>query len=117
MLEEKDIKTIKDKACKEIEKLTQRMNQSSEIPKADWEALVLALKAYEKVLNVESMEMNGYSGYSRGSYARDYSERRSRGGSYGDDYSGRGYYESRAMDDMMRYADPREREMMMRYRR
>lgn len=116
MLEEKDIKTIKDKACKEIEKLTQRMNQTSEVPKADWEALVLALKAYEKVLNVESMEMNGYSGYSRNSYNRDYSERRSRN-SYGDDYSGGRYYENRAMDDMMRYADPRDREMMMRYRR
>ena len=115
MLEEKDIKTIKEKACKEIEKLTQRMNQSSEVSKADWESLVLALKAYEKVLNVESMEESGYSGYSRNSYNRDYSERRGR--SYGDDYSGGRYYESRAMDDMMRYADPRDREMMMRYRR
>lgn len=115
MLEEKEIKTIKEKACKEIEKLTQRMNQSSEVSKADWESLVLALKAYEKVLNVESMEENGYSGYSRNSYNRDYSERRGR--SYGDDYSGNRYYESRAMDDMMRYADPRDREMMMRYRR
>lgn len=114
MLEEKEIKTIKEKACKEIEKLTQRMNQSSEVSKADWESLVLALKAYEKVLNVESMEESGYSGYSRNSYNRDYSERRGR--SYGDDYSG-GRYESRAMDDMMRYADPRDREMMMRYRR
>ena len=116
MLEEKDIKIIKEKACKEIEKLTQRMNQTSEIPKADWESLVLALKAYEKVFNIESMEESGYSGYSRNGYNRDYPERRSRN-SYGDDYSGGRYYESRAMDDMMRYADPRDREMMMRYRR
>ena len=112
MLEEKEAKIIKDKACQEVAKLTQRMAQSSEVSKADWEQLVLALKAMEKVLNIESMEMSGYSGYSR-----NYAERRDSMGRYAsDDHSGY-HYDDRRWEDMMRYADPRDREMYLRYRR
>ena len=45
----KDYQVIKEKACYEIKKIRQRMENQSEIPKADWEQLCLALKVYEKL--------------------------------------------------------------------
>lgn len=62
-MEQKTFSVLKDKACAEIKKLCQKMENATDIPKADWEALVLALKAYEKLLNIEHMENKGYSGY------------------------------------------------------
>lgn len=124
MLEEKDLKVIKDKACQEINKLCQKMMQTNDPTKADWESLVLALKAYEKALHIESMEMSGNSGYSgRGSMrSNDYSGGGSYygsgtpyGGSYGSYGGSYGSYDmSRAMDEMMKHADPREREILER---
>lgn len=107
MLEMKDIDNLKEKACKEIMRLRQKMDNQSENSKADWESLVLALKAYEKLLNIEHMENTGYSGYMR-DYSRDYSGRRDSMGRYAaDDYSGR------------RWDDMRDREYIdrMMYRR
>lgn len=63
MLDEKDIYVLKQKACEEIAKLRQKVEPMTEIPRADWESLVLALKAYEKLLIIENMEMTGYSGH------------------------------------------------------
>ena len=115
MLEEKDYQTIKEKACYEIKKIRQRMENQSEIPKADWEQLCLALKVYEKLLNVESMEQTGYSGYrgrdSMGRYtSRDYSG----------NYNSYGYgnsYDNHVIEDMMRRANPQERDILMRMMR
>jgi len=108
MLEYKDIDNLKEKACKEIMKLRQKMDNQNEIPKADWESLVLALKAYEKLMNIEHMESTGYSGYMRNYSRDDYSGKRDSMGRYtADDYSGR------------RWDDMRDREYMdrMMYRR
>ena len=111
MLDEKDVKVIKDKACQEITKLRQKMENQNDVAKADWESLVLALKAYEKVLNIEHMEMTGYSGYG---YSRDgYSDRgRDRMGRYSSDYSG--HYDNRDWEDMLSRLSPREREWFER---
>ena len=114
MLEEKDYQVIKEKACYEIKKIRQRMESQTEIPKADWEQLCLALKVYEKLLNVESMEQTGYSGYrgrdSMGRYtSRDYSGTYSYG--YGNSY------DNHVIEDMMRRATPQERDILMRMMR
>ena len=111
MLDEKDLKTLKEKSCNEISKISRRMEQQSDVPKADLENLVLALKAYEKLLNIESMDNNGYSRYSRGYYSRDdYSGRRYSRNSY-DNYSND--FDERAVEDMIRNASPRDRERLM----
>lgn len=118
MLEEKDLKAIKDKACAEISKVTRRMEQTSEVPKADWECLVLALKAYEKTLNIESMERTGFSGYS-GNYGYSEAGRDSMGRyTSRDNYSGYygNSYDNQVIDDMMRHASPQERDVLMRMR-
>jgi hypothetical protein len=132
MLEEKDYNVIKEKACNEIKKIRQRMESQSELQKSDWEQLCLALKVYEKLLNVESMEKTGYSGYSRADgYAGDgYSGRR--GGMSRDGYSGYsnrsygggGSYssysyddEQRVLEDMLQKASPHEREVLDRMMR
>lgn len=116
MLEEKDLKTLKDKACNEISKISRRMESMNDIPKADWENLVLALKAYEKALNIEHMEQQGYSGYyMRDNYSNNYSGRRDSMGRYSssyDDYSG--HYDNRVIEDMMRNASPQERQVLER---
>ena len=84
----------------------------TELQKSDWEQLCLALKVYEKLLNVESMEQTGYSGYNRNSYG-GYSDARGRDsmGRYvsRDNYSGAYYgnsYDDQVIDDMMRRATP-----------
>lgn len=111
MLDEKDLKTLKEKSCNEISKIARRMEQQSDVPKADLENLVLALKAYEKLLNIESMDNSGYSGYSRGYYNRDdYSGRRYSRNSY-DNYSND--FDERTVEDMIRNASPRDRERLM----
>ena len=112
MLDEKDLKTLKEKSCNEISKIARRMEQQSDVPKADLENLVLALKAYEKLLNIESMDNSGYSGYSRGYYSRDdYSGRRGYPRNSYDNYSGD--FDERAVEDMIRNASPRDRERLM----
>ena len=123
MLEEKDYNVIKEKACNEIKKIRQRMESQTELQKSDWEQLCLALKVYEKLLNVESMEQTGYSGYNRNLYG-GYSDARGRDsmGRYvsRDNYSGGYYgnsYDDHVIDDMMRRATPQERDILMRMRR
>lgn len=127
MLEQKDYMVIKEKACNEIKKIRQRMESQNDTQKGDWEQLCLALKVYEKLLNVESMEQTGYSGYSRNSYG-DYSEARGRGsnGRYvsrdnysggSSYYSGGNSYDNQVIEDMMRRANPQEREILMRMMR
>lgn len=123
MLEDKDYNVIKEKACSEIKKIRQRMESQSELQKSDWEQLCLALKVYEKLLNVESMERTGYSGYNRNSYG-GYSDARSLDGMgryvSRDNYSGTYYgnsYDDHVIDDMMRRATPQERDILMRMRR
>ena len=112
MLEEKDYQVIKEKACYEIKKIRQRMESQTEIPKADWEQLCLALKVYEKLLNVESMEQTGYSGYrGRDSMGRYVSRDNYSGGYYGNSY------DDHVIEDMMRRATPQERDILMRMRR
>ena len=114
MLEDKDYNTIKDKACAEIKRIRQRMENQNELQKSDWEQLCLALKVYEKLLNVESMEQTGYSGYSR-NYG--YSDR-GRDNRYSRDYSYYGNsYDNHVIEDMMRRANPQEREILMRMMR
>ena len=132
MLDERDIKCIKEKAHKEINKIVQKFEQQGDVAKADMETLCLALKIYEKTLNVESMEKTGYSGYSRADgYAGDgYSGRR--GGMSRDGYSGYsnrsygggGSYssysyddEQRVLEDMLNKASPHEREVLDRMMR
>lgn len=122
MLEEKDYNVIKEKACNEIKKIRQRMENQNELQKSDWEQLCLALKVYEKLLNVESMEQTGYSGYNRSSYG--YSDARGRNdmGRYvsRDNYSGTYYgnsYDNHVIEDMMRRANPQERDILMRMMR
>lgn len=124
MLDERDIKCIKEKAHKEINKIVQKFDQQGDVTKADMETLCLALKIYEKTLNVESMEKTGYSGYSRADgYAGDgYSGRR--GGMSRDGYSGGGSYsgysyddEQRVLEDMLHKASPHEREVLERMMR
>ena len=102
MLEMKDIDSLKEKACKEIMKLRQKMDNQNENSRADWESLVLALKAYEKLLNIEHMENTGYSGYMRDYSRDDYSGRRNSMGRYtADDYSGRRWDDREYMERMM----------------
>lgn len=122
MLEEKDYNVIREKACNEIKKIRQRMENQNDVQKSDWEQLCLALKVYEKLLNVESMEQTGYSGYNRNSYG--YSDARGRGsdGRYvsRDNYSGTYYgnsYDNHVIEDMMRRANPQERDILMRMMR
>ena len=122
MLEDKDYNVIKEKACNEIKKIRQRMENQNDVQKSDWEQLCLALKVYEKLLNVESMEQTGYSGYNRNSYG--YSDARGRGtdGRYvsRDNYSGAYYgnsYDNHVIEDMMRRANPQERDILMRMMR
>ena len=122
MLEDKDYQVIKEKACTEIKKLRQRMENQNEVQKTDWEQMCLALKVYEKLLNVESMEQTGYSGYSRNS---GYSDARGRGSDgrymsrdgYSGNYGGYAYgnsYDNRVIEDMMHRATPQERDILMR---
>ena len=121
MLEDKDYQVIKDKACAEIKKIRQRMENQNEVQKSDWENMCLALKVYEKLLNVESMEQTGHSGYSRNGY----SDARGRGADgrymsrdgYGGNYDGYAYgnsYDNRVIEDMIRRATPQERDILMR---
>ena len=99
------------------------MQTQNELQKSDWEQLCLALKVYEKLLNVESMEQTGYSGYNRNSYG-GYSDARGRDsmGRYvsRDNYSGAYYgnsYDDHVIDDMMRRATPQDRDIVMRMHR
>lgn len=118
MLEEKDLHSIKQKACAEITKIAKRFDSMSDIPKTDWDNLEAVLRSYKHLLMIESMEKNGYS---NGYYRDDYSGRRDSMGRYSrDNYSGTYYgnsYDDHVIDDMMRRATPQEREILMRMRR
>lgn len=126
MLEEKDIRAIKEKTCKEISKVVQKFDQQGDVSRADMETLCLALKIYEKTLNVESMEQTGYSGYSRaeGYTGEGYSGRRNSMGRFSrDSYDGGGSYtfgnsyDDHVIDEMMRHASPQERDVLSRMMR
>lgn len=118
MLEEKDLHSIKQKACAEVTKIAKRFDSMSDIPKTDWDNLEAVLRSYKHLLMIESMEKNGYS---NGYYRDNYSGRRDDMGRYAsrDTYS-YGYgnsYDDHVIEDMMRRATPQEREILMRMRR